>query len=116
VNYANISVLVPPSWRVHDITGQIYPCFGEPPRTVRIGTTNRLTLGCNPSLAASPLSSLLGNYLVILGDSVPPDDARSTTINRRVPRTGPGGVELTLGRDGRIDAAILNSLHYTPPR
>ncbi|HEY1741107.1 MAG TPA: hypothetical protein VGI86_20500 [Acidimicrobiia bacterium] len=102
------------SWRVHDITGQIYPCDGERPHTVRIGTTNRVTWGC-PPLESPLVSDELADYLVIRSGAIAPDNADSATINRRVSPTSSAGIELTLGRDGRIDAAILASVRRVSP-
>jgi hypothetical protein len=131
VSWGSVSVRVPPSWTVNDADGKRGHCGSEQPRTITFGEYRGVP-SC-PSLdPETAVAGELGNYFVIEPESslsklpggarpfqptthTVTDDGYDTTISWTI-SPGGGHIDLTLGPDGRMDAAILASIRPIVPK
>ncbi len=132
VSDRGVSFLVPPRWEVIDANGRIAPCRRAPVHSVTIGE-----YASSPSCPAfghtrSIADDLPGRVTTIAGfQGTPPinhtvhiggsdllewdSDTGSTGNTMMITVDGVHGLVLELDRDGRVDAAILASLHAVAP-
>ncbi len=127
-----VSFLVPRSWRVVEASGMT-PCRGAPAHSVTIGQYRGPFPSC-PAFGTSGgvASTRIDRISTVANFTGDPPPSQTVRIGGRLLREwtdlaaptttvvitvdGVHGIQFDLGADGRVDAAIIASLRYAPPR